>query len=307
MNVREWALPVYTILMQLGTGTLLILWLIRAANLKSISVQSMDQILRRPVIVIFFTFLVAVIASHFHLSNPLASFLAVLNVKNSWLSREIVFNILTFFACAALIDQLNKPEHVNQRLKNSLGWAVILFGSASIYCMSRIYLLPTQPPWNHSITALMFLGSALLLGITSAAALLIMDAIFIQEHELGLAEARAALLKRNFGWMTWLITGSTILVIALNLAQNLIFAQLGGLARLSLDLLLGLYQSLLGVRFLFLLAGMATFILVTFWMVKKNKALPELTVPVYLACFMVLVAEILGRFLFYATHVRLGI
>jgi hypothetical protein len=43
------------------------------------------------------------------------------------------------------------------------------------------------------------------------------------------------------------------------------------------------------------------------WMLKKSKALTELVTPVYLACLLAMVAEILGRFLFYATHVRLGV
>jgi hypothetical protein len=32
-----------------------------------------------------------------------------------------------------------------------------------------------------------------------------------------------------------------------------------------------------------------------------------LILPVYLACMFVLIGEILGRFPFYATHVRIGI
>jgi len=33
MNVREWALPIYTILMQLAAGSLLFLWILRAVKL----------------------------------------------------------------------------------------------------------------------------------------------------------------------------------------------------------------------------------------------------------------------------------
>ncbi|HWQ84371.1 MAG TPA: DmsC/YnfH family molybdoenzyme membrane anchor subunit, partial [Anaerolineales bacterium] len=98
MNLREWALPIYTILMQLAVGTLLVLWLIRRFNLERVGGEAMVRILRRPVLVMFFTILIAIIGSHLHLSNPLLSFLAVLNIKYSWLSREIVFTVLTFLA-----------------------------------------------------------------------------------------------------------------------------------------------------------------------------------------------------------------
>jgi len=40
---------------------------------------------------------------------------------------------------------------------------------------------------------------------------------------------------------------------------------------------------------------------------RVKKTLQELLVPVYLSCLIVMIAEILGRFLFYASHVRVGI
>jgi DMSO reductase anchor subunit len=54
-------------------------------------------------------------------------------------------------------------------------------------------------------------------------------------------------------------------------------------------------------------AGVALFVL-TAWMLHRNKKLVyELVTPTYLACLLVIISEILGRFLFYATHVRTGI
>jgi DMSO reductase anchor subunit len=40
----------------------------------------------------------------------------------------------------------------------------------------------------------------------------------------------------------------------------------------------------------------------------RLKSTPQqLVIPVYLSCLLVLIGEILGRFLFYATHIRLGV
>lgn len=306
MNVREWALPVYTILMQLATGALFVLWVIRARSIKQVGLAKMDHILTRPVLVVLFTILVAIVGSHFHLSQPLFSFLAVLNLRHSWLSREILFTILMLVTCVFLVDAiLNRPGH--PRLKAALGWAAVLFGSGSIYCMSNIYLLPTQAPWNHWITILMFFGSGLLLGTTSAAALLIMDTIFTQEHEPELAAERLSILQRGLGWMAALAGAGLVLVVALNGIQVIMSANGDELAHISLSLLLELYRPLLALRFVILFAGVVTFILVAARLQRKGKVLSELVMPVYMACLLVLVAEILGRFLFYASHVRLGI
>jgi len=307
MNLREWALPLYTILMQLAVGTLLVLWILRFLNLKQVGESTMDRILRRPVMVMFFTILAAIIGSHLHLSNPLLSFLAVLNVKNSWLSREIVFTVLTFLSCAALVDLLGNPQAGRQGLKTALGWTMVFLGFTSIYCMGSIYKLPTQAPWNHWSTILQFYGSSLLLGVTAAAALLVMDTIFSQEHEPELAEVRQQLMGRSLGLFAGLASFALILIIGLNTLQILDTGRGEELAQTSLSLLTGLYRPLLTVRVATLGVAVGIFILVVVRLSRKGYELPRLVIPVYLACFLALVAEILGRFLFYASHVRLGL
>ena len=93
MNVREWALPVYTILMQLAVGAMLGLWIIRAVAIRQYGRSTIDHIIRIPVLAVFLTVVVAIVGSHFHLSQPLFSLLATLNLRSSWLSREILFTI----------------------------------------------------------------------------------------------------------------------------------------------------------------------------------------------------------------------
>ena len=305
MNLREWALPVYTILMQLAVGTLLVLWLIRRFNLERVGGDAMDRILRRPVLVMFFTMLIAIIGSHLHLSNPLLSFLAVLNVKHSWLSREIVFTVLTFLTCAALVDRLWKPKREGEVLTTALGWMVVVLGYAAIFCMASIYKLPTQAPWNHWSTILQFFGASWLLGPTAATALLVMDAIFSQEYEPELAEIRLAMLKRSLRMMAGIVSAALILILVLNLVQ--ILEPENELAQISRSLLLGLYKPLLGLRLGILFLAVSVFILVAYRLLKTDWELSGQITPVYLACLLALVAEILGRFLFYANHVRLGL
>jgi DMSO reductase anchor subunit len=43
-------------------------------------------------------------------------------------------------------------------------------------------------------------------------------------------------------------------------------------------------------------------------LVYRHRVEPgQAAIPVYFACLAVLVAEIIGRFLFYATHIRIGL
>ncbi|HEX5809683.1 MAG TPA: DmsC/YnfH family molybdoenzyme membrane anchor subunit, partial [Anaerolineales bacterium] len=103
MNVREWALPVYTILMQLAIGAFFVLWMIRYVASSKFSHQEIDRIIRNPMLVIAVTAAVAMGGAHLHLSKPFHSFLAVLNFKSSWLSREIVFTLCFFLTTMSLM------------------------------------------------------------------------------------------------------------------------------------------------------------------------------------------------------------
>jgi hypothetical protein len=43
-------------------------------------------------------------------------------------------------------------------------------------------------------------------------------------------------------------------------------------------------------------------------LVHKRQVEPgQVAIPVYVSCLALLVAEIMGRFLFYATHIRIGL
>ncbi len=97
MNVREWALPVYTILIQMAVGMLLVLWTLRLFGNKRYGKERIDQIVRDPLIIIIATIILGVIGAHFHLSRPYLSFLAVRNFRTSWLSsrNRIYFVILS--------------------------------------------------------------------------------------------------------------------------------------------------------------------------------------------------------------------
>ncbi|MEN6410401.1 MAG: DmsC/YnfH family molybdoenzyme membrane anchor subunit [Anaerolineaceae bacterium] len=309
MNLREWALPIYTILMQLGIGTLLVLWTIRATILKQYKPVDVDRILRKPVLIIFITLMTAMLGSHMHLSNPAVSFLAILNLRHSWLSREIFFTVLTFLASFLLMYYTWFYVGEKQRIKTILGWGGVVMGVASIFSMSNCYFLPSQAAWNHPTTMLLFYCSMLILGAISAFTILVMDAIFANDHEPELAEKRYEILQRTGGKMVLLSVVIMVAIVGMNAIR--IFGDMAAptdeLAQTTLTLLLNVYRLLFDMRFITLFAGIGLFALVVFWLVKKKKPLKDLVTPTYVTCLLLLMAEIMGRFLFYAAHVRLGI
>jgi len=306
MNLREWALPVYTILMQLAIGALFILWMIRSLVGTKFTPEKMDRIIRNPMLVISFTVIVAMLGAHFHLSKPFHSFYAVRNFGSSWLSREIVFTALFFLTLSSLWF-LSRFAHEYGRLITVLGWVAIGFGFIVIYCMARIYLLPTQVAWNSSTVIVSFYITALLLGIMTIACLLVLDLRFAEIQKVQDIEIHAQVIKYSIAWLTWMSILMVVVNIAVILYQIYLLNQGDITSQTSLELLFGLYLPLFIMRLSLIIVGPLWMGYAVYQMHKAGAAPQSLMAPVYMSCLLMLIGEIAGRFLFYATHIRLGI
>jgi anaerobic dimethyl sulfoxide reductase subunit C (anchor subunit) len=306
MNVREWALPVYTILMQLAIGSLLVLWLIRRLSASKFSPEQIDYIIQNPILVIAFTAAVAMMGAHFHLSKPFHSYLAVLNFKSSWLSREIVFTVLFFLTTISLLYLTFFKAH-RRSLISALGWLAIVLGCVLVYCMARIYLIPTQVAWNSTTVILSFYTTTLMLGCMAIACLMVMDLKFAEITRSQDIELRNEVIRYSFAGLTVLTVALAAFSMAVLYIQMAMLAQGGLIARTSLSLLLELYLPLFIMRVFFLLFAVSL-LLVAMYRIRRLKLSPQsLFMPVYLSCLFIMVGEIIGRFLFYATHIRVGI
>lgn len=135
--------------MQLAVGAFLVLWVIRFLASSKFSYQQIQHVIRNQMMVIAFTAAVAMAGAHLHLSKPFHSFLAVLNFKSSWLSREIVFSLIFILLTISLLYLMYFQPN-RRRLVTNMGWLTILIGFVLIYCMARIYLIPTQVAWNST-------------------------------------------------------------------------------------------------------------------------------------------------------------
>lgn len=307
INLREWALPIYTILMEIAAGTLFLLWVARAFLGKKVGQQEFDRAIQNPLWIILLTVFTSLFGAHFHLSRPYHSFLALLNIKTSWLSREILFSLLFFFLVILLVWlQMDKPHAYH--LKSHIGWLAIFFGSATVYAMASIYKLPTQPVWEAVSTVAAFQLSTLLLGLMVLPALLIMD--------LRYSEIRDSInVKTQTELSMILVSCFTIGAFFVSVAITILeFNQLQSIAQSSQEaiqatyLLLNQYYSiLLGLRFILMLGGVVLLASFVFIQHKSNLPISWLLLPSYVACLLVMIAEILSRFLFYALHVRIGL
>jgi anaerobic dimethyl sulfoxide reductase subunit C len=306
MNVREWALPVYTILMQLTVGGLVVLWVLRHLAGSKFSPNEIDRIISNPILVIAFTTMVAMGGAHFHLSKPFHSFLAVSNFKSSWLSREIVFNLLFFLSTMGLLYLAYFQTH-RRKLITAIGWLAILFGVTLIYCMARIYLIPTQAAWNSNTVIISFYATALTLGGMTIATLMVLDLKFAEIKKAADVELRTQIIRYSLAGLTGVTVVLVVLSVAIIYIQTRLLAQGDLIARTSLSLLLELYLPLFILRLIFLVYATASLVYATVRMYRLHITPQYMMSPVYISCLLILVGEIIGRFLFYATHIRVGV
>lgn len=113
--------------------------------------------------------LLALAASTFHLGRPQYAFRAVLGIRHSWLSREIVaFGLFAGLACAYAAALVSPLSHsLGAEAVRWLGWSVVAVGAAAVFCSVMIYAFVHRELWTFSRTIVRFSLSAALLGLAT--------------------------------------------------------------------------------------------------------------------------------------------
>jgi len=159
---REWPLVAFTLLSQTAVGAL---WTVAAAAALSESARGWhSRYLTFPALSsIVATLGVAAAISVFHLGKPGKAGLALKNIGRSWLSREILSELVLMASAGLLGSFVLLGIYSPSLMRLTLAIAVVA-SLLLLLSMSRLYMLATVPAWRSAHTPLSFLGSALLLG-----------------------------------------------------------------------------------------------------------------------------------------------
>jgi len=306
MNTQEWALITYTILAQMSVGAFLVLAVVHYFVVRKAGVQEADRMSDRVLVAIIVTLGLGMLASLFHLGNTLNAYKAIINIATSWLSREILAGVI--FAVIGLIYVIMQWFKIGPAgLRNVIAWIAALVGVALIYMQAKIYMLDLQPSWNTFATPITFFVTTLMLGVLAVGAALVANCAIIQKKNPDCAEKQHDLLRSAIRWIaiaSIILLGIELVVIPIYLA----YLSTGGAAALgSLGLMAGKYNLTFILRLVlgFLGAGvLAVFLYQNASSSGKKNVLAYLAIGAFV---LVLIAEVLGRFIFYATHQGIGI
>jgi len=112
--------------------------------------------------------LVALGASLLHLGRPLLAWRAVLGLRHSWLSREIV--VFSAFAGAAVADAVLVTSGWFEDIRPVTRGGVLVCGLAGIACSVELYVVTRRTWWSRWRTAGRFLATAMTGGVLVAGA-----------------------------------------------------------------------------------------------------------------------------------------
>lgn len=115
--------------------------------------------------------LLALRASTSHLGHPFYAFRAVLGVRTSWLSREIL--VFGGFGAAAVgyAVALFHADSVGDGVVRALGASVVVFGAGGVFCSAMLYHSTKREWWNGATTGFKFFMTAVVLGLAVGTAI----------------------------------------------------------------------------------------------------------------------------------------
>ncbi|WP_386691444.1 Anaerobic dimethyl sulfoxide reductase chain C [Lonepinella sp. MS14434] len=149
-GLHELPLVIFTVLAQSVVGAWLIFCVI--ANNQS---QSSRIYLNKALLVLLILLGIGFIASILHLGTPIRAFNSLNRVGESMLSNEIAGGAV-FFAFAGIYWLLSLLNKLSEKMDKFLRILTALCGLVFMYMMNNVYHIDTVPTWNSSLTSWQF-------------------------------------------------------------------------------------------------------------------------------------------------------
>jgi anaerobic dimethyl sulfoxide reductase subunit C (anchor subunit) len=283
---RKWSLVFFTTLTQLSVGTF-VLWGILAVIRFSPSPFSTGTAPIAILGTVLTALILGALVASSHLGRPIGAIFSLSNWRRSWLSREAL--LAAGFGLLVLVLLILRIIGVDPGL---LDYLFILsgsiFGFSLIFGIARLYRLRTVPAWNHYGTTATFFATSILTGV---AVFMMVWFLLSAKNDSYAAEPLWSQLVMLSNILLFLLVGIQAAVFS---ATMLYLNNQGGAGAESVRLLWQGLRSVLIWRWLLASAGLLFLIL------------PLLPILFALPYILLLISELLGRYLFYAFYQRTG-
>jgi anaerobic dimethyl sulfoxide reductase subunit C (anchor subunit) len=305
MNVREWALVAFTILAQMSVGSFLVLGVVHFFAARAKGEKPADELSDRALLAIFPVLALGLLASLAHLGNPLNAYRAVTNVGTSWLSREILCGVL-FAVTGALFALMQWRKLSSPAVRNIVAWVAAAIGLVLVYSMAQVYMIPARPTLDLVTTPLAFYTTTLLLGVLAVGGAYVATYAHDRRTNPKVAQEIVDLMRptiQKLSIAAIVLVGIEFVLVPLNvtmLAANPVTAPSAGM-------LMSAYGGLFIARLALVFVGAGVLGLFLYQVVQKQGQERMVASLSHTAFLLVFIGEVLGRILFYATSVKIGL
>lgn len=244
--------------------------------------------------------LLALASSVFHLGRPQYAFRAVLGLRHSWLSREIVvFGLFAALAClysAAVIVPMEWS--LAEQITDILAGSVVAVGGGAVFCSAMIYASVRRDLWNLQRTVTRFALTSAVLGLATLwLSLGLLALIRPTESNLTLAAAAGPTICYSLMILTCAKLGWEAMLL-----RHLLFRAMTSMKRSALLMIRDLANPAVA-RFAFGALGglvMPALLLRRFSDATLDNGQLQLAVATLLLFVASLAGELLERYLFFA-------
>lgn len=305
--ISEWPLIVFTTVMQMAVGSFVILGGVHFFAVRRYGTAAADKLSDYALLAIGPAVALSIILSLLHLGNPMNAPYAIAHLGTSWLSREIIL-ALVFSGIGAVFALLQWRKIGSSALRSGLALVGAAVGLVLVYAISMVYQIATIPAWNTPLTTVSFFLTAFLLGSLAIGAALVVNYWNLKHKNADPENTQYEMLATTLKWIALLsiaMLGVQFIVIPLYIA--LLAVNPTNAAEQSLDVLFSEYGLLFVLRLVLIFLGAGVFSVFVYRMASSNASVRVLGNLAVIAFALVLVSEVLGRFLFYASMVRVGI
>ena len=291
----HWPLALMLVLTQLSVGTFLVALVL---ELLPLSTPLRETRAADATGALFFG-LVALAASTLHLGRPHLAFRALVGLRSSWLSREILaFGLFAVLAVVYAVSALLSDPIKSPTLHLALGAGVVGAGLAGIVCSIMIYCCTKRVLWNGPATAARFLLTTLLLGQATALLTRLVGADLASLPAVAVMHDSAAVL----------IPGLIVVAAAKLLFEASLFCHLGSkqMTPLKRSALLMTSDLARAAKWRFVLGAVGGILLPVIWLCRAEVSTSD-TVLLHLVVggqfAALLLGELLERHLFFTAVV----
>ncbi|AFQ43128.1 dimethyl sulfoxide reductase anchor subunit family protein [Desulfosporosinus meridiei] len=224
-----------------------------------------------------------VLASFVHLGQPFSALNSLSNLGSSWLSKEaLLAGIFMGIAVLYAFVQYYRPE--SQGLNTVLRWAGCAVGLVTVFSMAKVYTMASVPAWDGMNTFVDFYTTAIALGAL----------IFLVSGFKELNEANHRLLP-FIVLVAVVIQAAVAVPYAFSLGQNGMAAQESAKALSDMGVVIAL-------KWLLILGGAG---LLLWPAIEKSGTTGSKSAAgmIYVAAAILLIGEIIGRYVFYASMI----